>query len=64
MVEPWGVESLLRFACYDQVCVAFSSLLGRHSWLFDSDGVIGWEMVEPWGVEPQTSCMPCKRSTN
>ncbi len=21
-------------------------------------------LVEPWGVEPQTSCMPCKRSTN
>jgi hypothetical protein len=28
----------------------------------------GWSkaamMVELWGFEPQTSCMPCKRSTN
>jgi len=22
------------------------------------------ENVELWGFEPQTSCMPCKRSTN
>jgi hypothetical protein len=27
--------------------------------------IYGFEMgVELWGFEPQTSCMPCKRSTN